>query len=535
MIRDVAVRLMGSLLGLLGNAVWIVAVAIGFVIGWGVANVGVAIFEQSQGAAGIGGLAFKLAGGALGGWMAWVRVRAWLAPAGDVFGSARWAKPHEVRKLLGGKSGIIVGRGDDGHLLRYDGAGHLLTIAPTRSGKGVGAIIPNLLLLDRSIICVDPKGENAKIAADARRRFGPVYVLDPFEVSGHASAAFNPMDGLDVDSADASEEAALIADALVYDPPDQVGEAHWNEEARALIAGVVLHVASGAARVPRNLAALRDLLTRSPGDLRQLLSEMQRNPRANGLVARAANRHLSKADREAAGVLSAAQRHTHFLDSPRMARVTARSDFAFDHLRAGVATVFFVLPPNRLATHARWLRLMVAQALGGLSRQLPDRDAPSVLFMLDEFRALGRLEAVERAVGLMAGYGVQVWPFVQDAHQLRGAYGAEAGTFLSNSALTQVFDVADYETASWISRTLGAETRSYETSGESWTSQPDKIRDSYSQSFNDHRVRRELLTPDEVMRFSRARMILLASGMVPISVLKVRYFSDREFASWSAA
>lgn len=529
MIRDVAVRVMGSLLGLLGNAVWVLALAIGFVIGWGVANVGVAIFEQARGATGVGGVVFKLAGGAVGAWLAWMRVSAWLAPAGEVFGSARWAKNREVRKLLGGKTGIIVGRGDDGRLLRYDGPGHLLTIAPTRSGKGVGAIIPNLLLLDRSIICVDPKGENAKIAAEARRRFGPVHVLDPFEVSGHVSSAFNPMDGLDVDSDDASEEAALIADALVYDPPDQVGEAHWNEEARALIAGVVLHVASGAAGTPRNLAAVRDLLTRSPNERRQMLSEMQRNPRANGLIARAANRHLSKADREAAGVLSAAQRHTHFLDSPRMARVTAKSHFAFDDLRTGVATVFFVLPPNRLGTHARWLRLMVAQALAELSRQLPERDAPSVLFMLDEFRALGRLEAVERAVGLMAGYGVQVWPFVQDAHQLRGAYGVEAGTFLSNSGLTQVFDVADYETANWISRTLGAETSSYETSGESWTSQPDKFWESHSHSYSSHQARRELLTPDEVMRFDRARMILLAPGSPPISVRKVRHFADGEF------
>ncbi|MCM0753621.1 hypothetical protein DEA98_29440 (plasmid) [Brucella pseudogrignonensis] len=56
---------------------------------------------------------------------------------------------------------------------------HLLTMAPTRTGKGVGTIIPNLLTADRSVICIDPKGENAKVAARARQQFGPVHVLDP--------------------------------------------------------------------------------------------------------------------------------------------------------------------------------------------------------------------------------------------------------------------------------------------------------------------------------------------------------------------
>ena len=161
-------------------------------------------------------------------------------------------------------------------------------------------------------------------------------------------------------------------------------------------------------------------------------------------------------------MLSSAQRHTHFLDSPRMTAVMGRSDFPFAALKERTATVFLVLPPDRISTYSRWLRLMVAQALGELARSAARPSAP-VLFLLDEFAALGRLEPVEQAMGLMAGYGVQLWPILQDLHQLRGTYDARAGTFLSNAGLVQVFNVNDTDTAEWVSRALGEMTETYET------------------------------------------------------------------------
>jgi type IV secretion system protein VirD4 len=238
-------------------------------------------------------------------------------PSYGVHGSARWANADEVRTSLTGPDGLIVGRENrkGGRLLRYSGEQHLITIAPTRSGKGVGAIIPNLLTANRSILCIDPKGENARVAVQARLKLGPVDVLDPFGVSGVASAAFNPLDGLDEDSPELAEDAALLADALVYDPPGQTGEAHWNEEAKALIAGVILYVVCHENPQALNLVTVRELLTAAPETFAAMLSMMQKSRCAGGLVARAANRHLSKTGREAAGVLSSAQRHTHFLDT----------------------------------------------------------------------------------------------------------------------------------------------------------------------------------------------------------------------------
>lgn len=269
----------------------------------------------------------------VGRWMAQYASR---SEGSRVHGSARFASNEEVRASLGRPKGLIVGRENvkKGRLLRYDGPAHLITIAPTRSGKGVGAIIPNLLTADRSILCIDPKGENARISAAARARFGPVYVLDPFEVSGQPRSAFNPLAALDPDSPDLAEDAALLADALVHDAPGQAGDADWNEEAKALITEVILYVVCTASPSKRTLAQVRDLLTSSPAEIAAMLVLMNQSDAAGGLIRRAANRHLGQSDREAAGVLSSAQRHTHFLDSVRINWTMARSDFRYADLKS---------------------------------------------------------------------------------------------------------------------------------------------------------------------------------------------------------
>ena len=290
----------------------------------------------------------------------------------DVMGSAAWAGTREVAELAApalarDPAALLVGRAADrrGEPLRYAGPAHLLTVAPTRSGKGVGTVLPNLLTAPRPVVCVDPKGETARIAARARRRFGPVWVLDPFGASGEPASCYDPTAVLDPSSPDLADDAATLADALVFDPPGQVAEAHWNEEAKALVAGLLMHLAcagltgSGhavdAAPGARGLPTLRARLTLPPREWEALLRSMLADAgAAGGLVARAAARQLGKADREAAGVLSAAQRHTHFLDSPRMAASMARSDFRWRDLRDGAATVFLVLPPDRMAAYACW-------------------------------------------------------------------------------------------------------------------------------------------------------------------------------------
>jgi type IV secretion system protein VirD4 len=171
----------------------------------------------------------------------------------------------------------------------------------------------------------------------------------------------------------------------------------------------------------------------------------------------------------------------------------------------------------------------VVQALAELAR-MPAASDRSVLFLLDEFAALGRLEAAERAFGLMAGYGVQLWAILQDLHQLNAAYGAAAGTFLSKAGLIQVFNVADVETATWVSRMLGVTTEAYQTTSQSSSRAFGKLSTTESRSTNLHLVKRELMIPDEVMRMGADRMLVMRPGHAPLVGRKVRYHADAEFA-----
>ena len=463
---------------------------------------------------------------------------AYFGLTGDSHGSARFANRKELKKLERGKAhedaGLLIGRNPHtGRLLRYDGPAHLITLAPTRAGKGVGTVIPNLLAAERSVLVIDPKGENARIAGEARRRFGTVHVLDPFEVSGMPSAAYNPLDRLTPDSLDLGEDAASLTEALVMDPPGQVTEAHWNEEAKAILGGLIMFCVCHEDRDRRSLATVREYLTLPPEKLRALLELMQDSEEAGGLIARAANRFLGKADREAASVLSNAQRHTHFLDSPRIAKCLARSDFAFSDLRHRITSVFLVLPPNRMDAYSRWLRLLVSQALQDIARDAEALTATTdaqnasqrlnspTLFLLDEFAALGRLEAVERAMGLMAGYGLQLWPILQDMSQLKDLYGDRAGTFIANAGVQQVFGVNDFETAKWLSQMIGQETAGFQT---------DNFKPGDGPSFSNNLTGRDLLTPDEIMQLPPERQLLRVQGQATAIAQKLRYYADPEFA-----
>jgi type IV secretion system protein VirD4 len=449
---------------------------------------------------------------------------------GDSHGSARFANRKELKKLQR-EDGLLIGRNPhSGRLLRYDGPAHLITLAPTRAGKGVGTVIPNLLAAERSVLVIDPKGENARIAGEARRRFGTTHVLDPFEVSGMPSAAYNPLDRLTPDSLDLGEDAASLTEALVMDPPGQVTEAHWNEEAKAILGGLIMFCVCHEDRDRRTLATVREYLTLPPEKLRALLELMQDSDAAGGLIARAANRFLGKADREAASVLSNAQRHTHFLDSPRIARCLARSDFAFSDLRQRITSVFLVLPPNRMDAYSRWLRLLVSQALQDIARDAErpqsapvgrsERLKAPALFLLDEFAALGRLEAVERAMGLMAGYGLQLWPILQDMSQLKDLYGDRANTFIANAGVQQVFGVNDFETAKWLSQMIGQETAGFQT---------DSFKPGDGPSFSNNLTGRDLLTPDEIMQLRPENQLLRVQGQATAVAQKLRYYVDPEF------
>jgi type IV secretion system protein VirD4 len=454
---------------------------------------------------------------------AWPRPRS--PPPSRSHGSAHWGSGAGLRR----ERGFLLGRHRD-HLLRLEGEGHVLTVAPTRSGKGVSCVIPNLLDHPGSILVTDPKGENYAVTSRWREELGQeVHAFDPFTVVG-GSAAYNPLDLVDRTSPDAVDDARMLADMLVLPEGREGDQAFWNEEARAVLAGLILHVAASAPAELRTLTHVRTLLTLPPELFRHLLDEMSESQAIGGLVARAAARILQKAERERSGVISTAQSHTHFLDSPRMATVLGRSTVDLRSLKRERMTLYLVLPAERLDGYARWLRVMIACGLLAIART-PGQPEKRVLFLLDEFAHLRRMHPVQRDIGLAGGYGVTFWLVIQDLAQLRSTYPDTWPTFLANVDVLQAFGTNDWDTAEYLSKMTGEATVSIlsdnRSTGVSRGRSPQR---QLGAAVTRSETGRRLLLPDEVRRLSRERQLLFVKGSAPILAERVTYLGDREFA-----
>lgn len=457
-----------------------------------------------------------------------------------VFGSAKFATAEHAHAMgLVGESGLRLGTlrhpnaKEQAELeaqgirlpLHYTGERHLLTVAPTRAGKGVSVIIPNLKTYSGSALAIDPKGENAIATYDIRAGIGKAYVLDPWGITGKPVACFNPLDMLTPDSPTLIEDALLIADALVTS--EEGTTAFWADEARALIMGYLLHLATCPDEAgQRHLGRLRDMLVARPSEYAEIGMAMARSPVP--AVVSAAGRFITKSENERSGLLSTAQRNTHFLDSPALRANLSSSSFRFADLKGEKpVSIYIVLPVDRLSTYSRWLRLLIALGIAELSR-IPGKPQKPVWFVLDEFAQLGRLQIIEDGYGLMAGLGLQLHAIVQDLSQLQRLYGAGWQTFIANAGVIQVFGTRDLHTAEYVSKMLGTTTRmvasysSSTTSGSSSAPGGGSGTTSSSSSSTSHApMGRPLLFPDELMRMDRNAQILLVENADPILGSKI--------------
>jgi len=459
---------------------------------------------------------------------------AWV-PTGS-HGTAVWGDGAE----LAGTRGLLLGRGvrarGAGSLMRYDGEGHIVTIAPTRSGKGVGAVLPNLLSYPGSMLVTDLKGENHAVTAAWRAApdgLGQaVHALDPFGMVG-GRARYNPLDLLDGSDPDAFDTAAMLADMIITSegPGESV---FWAEEARAWLAGVMLHVVTAEPAVNRTLTRVRQLLRLEREPFAALLDEMRRSTACSGIIAGAAARLGQKEPAERSGVLSSAQSHTHFLDSLRMAEAMSESTFTWESMKTSPATVYLVIPPDLVRTYRRWTRLMIACALRGLIRERGPR-RHRVVFLLDEFAQLGRIAPVEDAVSLVGGYGVTIWSLVQNVGQLRKAYPEGWSTFLANADVLQTFGVNDWETAEWLSKMAGDETiRVRSESRTSGTSSGRTSGHQQSASESASERGRKLILPDEVRKLASDEQLLFVRGRPPYRARRLDYRAELELTARAA-
>lgn len=227
-------------------------------------------------------------------------------------------------------------------------------------------------------------------------------------------------------------------------------------------------------------------------------------------------------------MISTAIEQTNFLDSPPLAHTLARSDFSLADLKRKPTTVYLCLPAGRLFTHSRWLRVIVNLAVEAMERE-PTKPPYPVLFLMDEFAVLDHLSSIEKAAGQIAGFGVKLWPILQDLSQLKSIYKDRWETFMGNAGLMQFFGNNDATTLEYLSSRLGKSTIIQVSKGETTLGQ--KANALTGETAQMHTV--ELMTADEIGRFfsrqSKAQL-LLWPGSDPIAIDRVEYYSDPFFA-----
>ena len=322
----------------------------------------------------------------------------------------------------------------------YEGEGHLLTIAPTGAGKGVGCIVPALLRHRGPIIVIDPKGENYAITARRRREMGQtVHVLDPLGVTDAPDserATLNPLDAIDAEDATAVDDMAAITAAFSssYTAPN---DRFWTGRAAQLLLGILAHVVTDLPAPQRNLAELRRLTALSQFNPRQIVDRLMRS--RHPLAAESAAILNLGANQTLGAIQIFAQEMIDFIRGPLVERATSTSTFSLESVRRGdPMSIYIVMPPHMLNSHGLLLRLWISALLSAITRRRrrPER---STLFLLDEAAQLGELRQLQEAVTLLRGYGLQTWSFWQDASQLRTLYPRDWRTIVNNCRVVQLF------------------------------------------------------------------------------------------------
>ena len=437
-----------------------------------------------------------------------------------------------------------------GRLLWYHGPSHILTMAPTRSGKGVGAVVPTLLRYPGSVVAMDIKGENFHVTHEQRMRDGgEVFVLDPFRVTGekHSLHAFaNPLDTIDtkgVGATRALDDCKTLAEMLVAEEGKE--NKHFSDEGRSLLACFMLYVCDEyhSQRHERTLMKVRELLTLPAEKFTERLKQMSFSN--NPLVQRGVARLLQKEERERTAVISTAQRGIDFLDSIPMANVLvpppgSRLEDEEDTARPRQVdlsllksekpmTIYLVIPPEALKTHAAWIRMMIA-CINNMITRLPGRPTHRILMLLDEFAQLGHIRPVVEGISLVGGYGVLFWIIIQDLAQLKGLYKDNWETIFANCDVKQCFGTNDWSTADLLSKMTG-ETTVFTEGGSSGKGRSYGKSSGHSTNYGESvsEKGRRLVMPDEVMRLPTSKQLLFVKGSAPLLVNKINYLTDPDF------
>ncbi|MBO9669547.1 MAG: conjugal transfer protein TraG [Sphingobium sp.] len=455
------------------------------------------------------------------------------------YGSARWATRRDIAAAgLFDDRGVALGRLGVRDL-RHDGPEHVMAFAPTRSGKGVGLVVPTLLSWTGSTVVHDIKGENWQLTAGWRSRFSHCLLFNPTD---SRSARYNPL--LEVRrGVNEVRDVQNIADILV-DPEGALERRnHWEKTSHSLLVGAILHVlyAEEEKTLARVATFLSDPQRSFAATLRRMMATNHLGtpdaPLVHPVVASAARELLNKSENERSGVLSTAMSFLGLYRDPTVAAVTAASDWRIVDLveAAHPISLYLVVPPSDISRTKPLVRLILNQIGRRLTEELHSvgrdgeaaQDRHRLLMMLDEFPALGRLDFFETSLAFLAGYGVRAFLIAQSLNQIEKAYG-EHNAILDNCHVRIAFATNDERTAKRISDALGTATeqramRNY--AGHRLAPWLAHVMVSRQETA------RALLTPGEVMQLVPTDELVLISGHPPIRAKKLRYYEDRRYTA----
>ena len=443
------------------------------------------------------------------------------------YGSARWAEKEEVKAAgLLDPNGVVLGRYEREYL-RHDGPEHVLCFAPTRSGKGVGLVVPSLLTWPGSAIVHDIKGENWTLTSGFRSHHGRVLLFDP---TNPKSSAYNPL--LEVRRGEWEvRDVQNIADILV-DPEGSLDKRnHWEKTSHSLLVGAILHILY--AGDDKTLAGVAAFLSDPKRPIGSTLDAMMKTSHLgeagpHPVIASAARELLNKSDNERSGVLSTAMSFLGLYRDPVVAEVTRRCDWRIADMVGGKhpTTLYLVVPPSDINRTKPLIRLILNQIGRRLTEDLQAKgNRHRLLLMLDEFPALGRLDFFESALAFMAGYGLKAFLIAQSLNQIEKAYGPN-NSILDNCHVRVSFATNDERTAKRVSDALGTATemkamKNY--AGHRLSPWLGHLMVSRSETA------RQLLTPGEIMQLPPSDEIVMVAGTPPIRAKKARYYEDARF------
>ncbi|KAB8165384.1 type IV secretion system DNA-binding domain-containing protein [Lysobacter maris] len=448
-------------------------------------------------------------------------------------GNARFARLGELASkgfLKSASNGVVVGK-MGGKLLRLAGQQFVILAAPTRSGKGVGVVIPNLLEYGESVVVLDIKQENFDLTSGWRAQQGQeIYLFNPF-ADDRRTHRWNPLTYVSKDPAFRVSDLMSIAAMLYPDGDDK--DKFWTSQARNAFMAFTLYLFEradheGAAATPPTLGGVYRLSSDTGGqELKPYLEKLSQEPFLSANARTAFAGLLSQADVTFASIIGSFKEPLNAWINPVLDAATSADDFRLDDVRKRKMTIYIGIQPNKLAESRLIVNLFFSQLINVNTKELPQNNPElkhQCLLLMDEFTALGRVDIISKAVAYMAGYNLRLLPIIQSMAQLDAVYGKELSrTIITNHALQIIYAPREQQDANDYSEMLGYTTvhRKNRTRSRG---------QGRSTSYAETQEKRALMLPQELKAMGPDKEIVLYEGLPhPVKCEKIRYYQDRYF------